>query len=151
MNLFTFHYITNYTLSNYQDCSLSFEVGLQDTHTIQIGVWCSVHNRDWEKNAVKCPFKQPSEHPQPLRDTSYLGIVALSLRWVSHREVESFREVLLPAFTLHVWCHCWDVDGVHKAMLSHTEASNRSIVAEGSTSLWEWWEMRVKGMGKSIC
>lgn len=27
MNLFAFHYITNYTLSNYQDCSLSFEVG----------------------------------------------------------------------------------------------------------------------------
>lgn len=56
MNLFAFHYITNYTLSSYQDCSLSFEVGLQDTHTIQIDVWCSVHNRDWGKKCCQMSF-----------------------------------------------------------------------------------------------
>lgn len=82
MNLFAFHYITNYyTLSSYQDCSLSFEVGLKDIHTrskLMSDVVSIIVTGG--KNAVKCPFIQPSEHPHPLRDVSYLSIVALSLR-----------------------------------------------------------------------
>ncbi len=145
MNLFTFHYITNCTLSIIRivcfplksDCKihtrseLLFEVA---TKIIVTG----------ERKAVKCPFKQPSEHPHP-SGTWVISVLLLSLWDGCHTERLKAPEKCSLQLSLYMY------NATAGMRMGFIKPCSRSIMTEGSTFLWDWREERVKGVGKSIC